>query len=258
MRRIVRDASEAERHDMEDWAFGILETLNANQQLDLLRMVGPKYGIDPEGVVEFTTQLEDFAALNSRPFMHTVVPNLLRLGLISERRQADWMRVGMMTAKAVALVHDRPLIAVNHLAGHALPARLTDGLDYPYLLLLVSGGHCQLLAVSGPGAYRRYGTTLDDAVGEAFDKTAKLLGLPYPGGPAVEQAAKQGQRTSARRYATQAVRNRPARDRGPRAARSGGASSFARLRSRGSSWLYTCAMAAIASETISTFGCRRS
>ena len=101
--------------------------------------------------------------------------------------------VGMMTAKAVALVHDRPLIAVNHLEGHALAARLTDGLDYPYLLLLVSGGHCQLLAVSGPGAYRRYGTTLDDAVGEAFDKTAKLLGLPYPGGPAVEQAAKQGQ-----------------------------------------------------------------
>ena len=97
MRRIVRDASEAERHDMEDWAFGILETLNANQQLDLLRMVGPKYGIDPEGVVEFTTKMEDFAALNSRPFMHTVVPNLLRLGLISERRQADWMRVGMMT-----------------------------------------------------------------------------------------------------------------------------------------------------------------
>jgi len=103
MRRIVREVSEAERHDMEDWAFDILETLNANQQLDLLRMIGPKYGIDPEGVVEFTTKLEEFAALNSRPFMHTVVPNLLRLGLISERRQADWMRVGMMTdAKGTA------------------------------------------------------------------------------------------------------------------------------------------------------------
>ena len=101
--------------------------------------------------------------------------------------------VGMMTAKAIALVHDRPLIAVNHLEGHALTARLTNGLEYPYLLLLVSGGHCQLLAVSGPGAYRRYGTTLDDAVGEAFDKTAKLIGLPYPGGPAIEQAAKYGQ-----------------------------------------------------------------
>lgn len=100
--------------------------------------------------------------------------------------------VGMMTAKAIALVRNLPLIAVNHLEGHALTARLTDGIDYPYLLLLVSGGHCQLLAVSGPGAYQRYGTTLDDAVGEAFDKTAKLLGLPYPGGPAVEDAAKHG------------------------------------------------------------------
>lgn len=100
--------------------------------------------------------------------------------------------VGMMTAKAIALVHDLPLVAVNHLEGHALTARLTDGLSYPYLLLLVSGGHCQLLAVNGPGAYRRYGTTLDDAVGEAFDKTAKLLGLPYPGGPAVEEAARNG------------------------------------------------------------------
>ena len=100
--------------------------------------------------------------------------------------------VGMMTAKAIALVHDLPLIAVNHLEGHALTARLTDGVDYPYLLLLVSGGHCQLLAVNGPGAYRRYGTTLDDAVGEAFDKTAKLLNLPYPGGPAIELVASRG------------------------------------------------------------------
>ncbi len=100
--------------------------------------------------------------------------------------------VGMMTAKAIALVHDLPLIAVNHLEGHALTARLTEGIEFPYLLLLVSGGHCQLLAVTGTGEYRRYGTTLDDAVGEAFDKTAKLLGLPYPGGPAVESAARNG------------------------------------------------------------------
>jgi N6-L-threonylcarbamoyladenine synthase len=100
--------------------------------------------------------------------------------------------VGMMTAKAIALVHDLPLMAVNHLEGHALTARLTEGLSFPYLLLLVSGGHCQLLAVKGPGAYRRYGTTLDDAAGEAFDKTAKLLGLPYPGGPAIEEAARCG------------------------------------------------------------------
>ena len=100
--------------------------------------------------------------------------------------------VGMMTAKAIALVHEIPLIAVNHLEGHALTARMTDGVEFPYLLLLVSGGHCQLLEVSGPGQYTLYGATVDDAVGEAFDKTAKILGLPYPGGPAVEVAALTG------------------------------------------------------------------
>jgi N6-L-threonylcarbamoyladenine synthase len=100
--------------------------------------------------------------------------------------------VGVTTAKAIALAHDLPFIGVNHLEGHALTARLTDDVAFPYLLLLVSGGHCQLLAVEGVGNYRRLGTTIDDAVGEAFDKTAKLLGLGFPGGPAVEQAALAG------------------------------------------------------------------
>jgi N6-L-threonylcarbamoyladenine synthase len=100
--------------------------------------------------------------------------------------------VGVMTAKAIALAWDKPFLAVNHLEGHALTARLSDRLDFPYLLLLVSGGHCQLLAVEGVGRYRRLGGTIDDAVGEAFDKTAKLLGLGYPGGPAVEREAAAG------------------------------------------------------------------
>ena len=100
--------------------------------------------------------------------------------------------VGVMTAKAIALAWELPFIAVNHLEGHALSARLSDRLEFPYLLLLVSGGHCQLLAVEGVGRYRRLGGTIDDAVGEAFDKTAKLLGLGYPGGPAVEQEAVAG------------------------------------------------------------------
>jgi N6-L-threonylcarbamoyladenine synthase len=101
--------------------------------------------------------------------------------------------VGLVTAKALALAAGKPLIAVNHLEGHALSPRLTDpGLDFPYLLLLVSGGHCQLLLVEGVGAYRRLATTIDDAAGEAFDKTAKLLGLGFPGGPAVERAAASG------------------------------------------------------------------
>ncbi len=101
--------------------------------------------------------------------------------------------VGLVTGKALALSAGKPLIAVNHLEGHALSPRLSDpDLEFPYLLLLVSGGHCQLLLVEGPGAYRRLATTIDDAAGEAFDKTAKLLGLGFPGGPAVEEAAKRG------------------------------------------------------------------
>src|SRR3569623_1725732 len=101
--------------------------------------------------------------------------------------------VGLVTGKALAHAAGKPLIAVNHLEGHALSPRLTDpDLAFPYLLLLVSGGHCQLLLVQGPGKYRRLATTIDDAAGEAFDKTAKLLGLGFPGGPAVEAAAKRG------------------------------------------------------------------
>jgi len=100
--------------------------------------------------------------------------------------------VGLMTGKAIARATGKPLYAVNHLEGHALTARLTDGLSFPYLMLLVSGGHTQLILVKGVGEYERWGTTIDDALGEAFDKTAKLLGLAYPGGPAVERAALAG------------------------------------------------------------------
>ena len=100
--------------------------------------------------------------------------------------------VGVTMAKAIALVHNLALVAVNHLEAHALTVGLTDGLRPPYLLLLVSGGHTQTLLVEDVGRYRRLGTTIDDALGEAFDKTAKLLGLGLPGGPAVEQAARKG------------------------------------------------------------------
>lgn len=100
--------------------------------------------------------------------------------------------VGLMTAKALAAASAKPLISINHLEGHALTARMTDELPFPYLVLLVSGGHTQLICVQGLGDYQRWGTTIDDAIGEAFDKTAKLLGLPYPGGPNVEKAALKG------------------------------------------------------------------
>jgi len=101
--------------------------------------------------------------------------------------------VALLAGKGLALATGKPLIAVNHLEGHALSPRLVDpALDFPYLLLLVSGGHCQLLEVAGVGRYRRLATTIDDAVGEAFDKAAKLLGLDYPGGPALEALAAEG------------------------------------------------------------------
>jgi N6-L-threonylcarbamoyladenine synthase len=100
--------------------------------------------------------------------------------------------VGLVTAKALAFSVGKRLVAINHLEGHALTARLTHGVAFPYLLLLVSGGHTQLLLVEGVGHYRRLGTTIDDAIGEAFDKAAKLMGLGFPGGPAVERAAASG------------------------------------------------------------------
>ena len=106
--------------------------------------------------------------------------------------------VGVMTGKAIAAARRLPFIAVNHLEGHALTARLTHDVAFPYLVLLATGGHCQLLVVEGVGRYRRLGTTVDDAVGEAFDKAAKMMGLGFPGGPEVEARAKGG---NARRFA---------------------------------------------------------
>ena len=100
--------------------------------------------------------------------------------------------VGVMTAKAIAAVHDLPFLAINHLEGHAISLRVTEAVEFPDLRLLVSGGQSQFVIVEGVGRYVQLGTTIDDAVGEAFDKTAKLLGLPYPGGPQIEKAAKEG------------------------------------------------------------------
>jgi len=100
--------------------------------------------------------------------------------------------VGLTMAKALAAALDKPLVAVNHLEAHALVARLTNGIEFPYLMLLVSGGHSQFVLVNGVGDYKRWGTTIDDALGEAFDKVAKMLGLDYPGGPEVEQQALKG------------------------------------------------------------------
>lgn len=133
-------------------------------------------GIVEAALAEANTSLDEVDAIAA-----TAGPGLVG-GLI----------VGLMTAKALAAASGKPLLAINHLEGHALTARLTDGLDFPYLLLLVSGGHTQIVLVKGVGSYERWATTIDDALGEAFDKTAKLIGLPYPGGPNVEKAAASG------------------------------------------------------------------
>ena len=119
--------------------------------------------------------------------------------------------VGATMAKAIAAAAGKPFLAVNHLEGHALSASLTGPVDFPFLLLLVSGGHCQLLLVRGVGRYRRLGTTVDDAVGEAFDKVAKLLDLGYPGGPAIESAA-AGAKDPARFALPRPMRGRPGCD----------------------------------------------
>jgi N6-L-threonylcarbamoyladenine synthase len=105
--------------------------------------------------------------------------------------------VGLVSAKALALAAGKPFVAVNHLEAHGFSARLCCGVEFPFLLLLISGGHCQLLAAEGVGKFRLYGTTIDDAAGEAFDKVAKLLHLPYPGGPRIETLAREG---NPRRY----------------------------------------------------------
>jgi N6-L-threonylcarbamoyladenine synthase len=118
--------------------------------------------------------------------------------------------VGTTTAKGLAWAAGKPFLAVNHLEAHALTVRLTDEVEFPYLLLLVSGGHCQLLVCAGVGRYTRLGTTLDDAAGEAFDKAARLIGLGYPGGPAVEAAARNG---NPRRFVLpRPMKNRPGCD----------------------------------------------
>ena len=120
--------------------------------------------------------------------------------------------VGLTTAKAIALAHDKPLLAVNHLEGHALTARLLQPCAFPYLLLLISGGHTQFQIVAGVGRYHRLGTTIDDALGEAFDKVAKLLGLGYPGGPQVEQQARAGDGTQRLPKGSEGVDGQGARD----------------------------------------------
>ena len=147
-------------------------------------------GVVPEVAARAHLQHMDHLVEDSLREANVTLDDLSAIAVTAGPGLIGGVLVGVMTAKAIAQVRGLPLVAVNHLEGHALTVRLTDeNVSFPYLLLLVSGGHCQLLVAKDIGEYTRLGTTIDDAVGEAFDKTAKLLGLGWPGGPAIEKLA---------------------------------------------------------------------
>ncbi len=160
-------------------------------QLDLHAVYG---GVVPEIAARAHVELLDAAILQALGEAGLTLDRIDGVAAAAGPGLIGGLIVGVTTAKAIALGRGIPFIAVNHLEAHALTAGLTDRLDFPYLLLLVSGGHTQSLIVKDVGDYERLGTTLDDALGEAFDKAAKLLGLGYPGGPEVERHGREGSR----------------------------------------------------------------
>ena len=152
----------------------------------------PYGGVVPEIAARAHVEILDGIVERALAEARTTLDSLDAIAVTAGPGLIGGVAVGLSLAKGLALASGKPLVALNHLEGHALTVRLTHGVEFPYLLLLVSGGHCQLLIAEGVGRFTRIGTTIDDAAGEAFDKTAKLLGLGFPGGPAVERAAAQG------------------------------------------------------------------
>ena len=152
----------------------------------------PFQGVVPEIAARAHVECLDDIIAEALASAHVGLSDLDGIAVTTGPGLIGGLLVGLITAKALSLASHTPLISINHLEGHALTVGLTEDLSPPYLLLLVSGGHSQLLLVHGVGHYERLGTTIDDALGEAFDKTAKLLDLGFPGGPAVERAARGG------------------------------------------------------------------
>ena len=152
----------------------------------------PFGGVVPEIAARAHVETIDVVAAEALERAGTDWPEISGVAATAGPGLIGGVMVGLSFGKAVALARGLPLVAVNHLEGHAVSARLAARIDYPFLLLLVSGGHCQLLRVDGIGACTRLGSTIDDAAGEAFDKIAKSMGLPYPGGPALERLAATG------------------------------------------------------------------
>jgi len=171
-----------------DGAVEVLSSVVASQ----IAAHAPFGGVVPEIAARAHVESIDLIAGQALAQARVALDDLTGVAATAGPGLVGGVMVGLSFGKAVALARGLPLVAVNHLEGHAVSARLAAAVDYPFLLLLVSGGHCQLLAVEGIGACRRLGSTIDDAAGEAFDKIAKALGLPYPGGPALEALAEHG------------------------------------------------------------------
>jgi N6-L-threonylcarbamoyladenine synthase len=152
----------------------------------------PYGGVVPEIAARAHVEIVDLVVAQALDDAGITIGELDGIAVTAGPGLIGGVAVGLTAAKGLALASGKPLVALNHLEAHALTARLTDGAAFPFLLLLVSGGHCQLLICEGVGQFTRLGTTIDDAAGEAFDKTAKLLGLGFPGGSAIEAAAKLG------------------------------------------------------------------
>ncbi len=167
-------------------------TVHSNVILSQLDEHRPYGGVVPE--IAARSHLQNLPSITRSALQEAGIPYAALEGVAATAGPGliGGVMVGLMAAKSIALVRKIPFVAVNHMEAHALTPRLTNAIEFPYLALLISGGHSQFVAVAGPNEYRIYGTTVDDAIGEAFDKTAALLGLPYPGGPALEQAARDG------------------------------------------------------------------
>lgn len=164
-----------------------------NSQIDLHKKYG---GVIPELAARGHIEILDDLILAALKEANLTFEDIDGFAATSGPGLIGGVIVGMMAAKTLASIYKKPFLAINHLEGHALTARLTSQLEFPYLMLLVSGGHCQILLAKGVGNYEKIGQTIDDALGEAFDKVALMLGLPYPGGPQVEKAALKGDERS--------------------------------------------------------------
>ena len=161
-------------------------------QTDLHKDFG---GVVPEIAARAHAEMLDMCVEQSLEQASITLKDIGLIGVTSGPGLIGGVVSGVMSAKAIAMGAQKPLVGVNHLAGHALTPRMTDAIEYPYLMLLISGGHCQFLIVNGTNQFVRLGGTIDDAPGEAFDKTARLLGLPQPGGPPIDTAARGGDPT---------------------------------------------------------------